>query len=163
MPAPATAAYLRATELPASIGPAIANAVFNAEYDVSTNFVRDTLSVSDAYLGVINTAGRVAYENTVDTIAIVNTFASLIASVPSNLEDAYLAALGKSALALEYFARVPKVAAVISATRAVTDPLLAAAAPAPQNLAARFTLGVPFLTGLNENDEVGFGSFDLLV
>src|SRR3989344_2974584 len=118
IPSLVTTLYLRATGAPAVIAPTIAGTIFDAEYAVSARFVKDTLAFSEAYLGAINETGRLYYEG---TIALNN----LGAIMPSAIEDTYLAALGKSALALDSFARVPKVAAVLSATA----PLLAAVAP----------------------------------
>ena len=45
--------------------------------------------------------------------ALIHSVSSFIAAAPAALEDAYLSTLGRGGLALESFARVPKVAAVL--------------------------------------------------
>ena len=74
-PALATTLSLRATEAPARIAPAVASAVFNAEYAVATRFVKDIHTASLALRDFGETA-------------------------PSAARDSYLAVLGKGVLVL---------------------------------------------------------------
>ncbi|MDO8567002.1 MAG: DUF5011 domain-containing protein [bacterium] len=99
-------------------GPAIASAVFNAEYTVSARFIKDTQTISNVYLGALDTTGRLVYDSFHQGYEGQEKLARLLVDAPATLSsswrDAYLGALGKSALALESFARVPKVAAVLN-------------------------------------------------
>ncbi|MDP2655141.1 MAG: helix-turn-helix domain-containing protein, partial [bacterium] len=107
IPSLASNLFLRTTEVPAHIAPAIASSVFNAEYGVSKRFVKDTQAIRDNYLGAVNMAGRIYHDS---SLALQN-----IGEVgPSAIQDAYLATLGKSAMALHSFAKTPKVAAVLN-------------------------------------------------
>ena len=50
VPALATTLFLRATSAPAPLAPALASAVFNAEYAVSARFVKDMRALGEGYL-----------------------------------------------------------------------------------------------------------------
>ncbi|MEK7060555.1 MAG: helix-turn-helix domain-containing protein, partial [Patescibacteria group bacterium] len=104
-------------------GPAIASSVFNAEYGASARFVKDIQSVSGIYLGAVKTAGRLYSDGSLALRGIGE-------SAPPAIKDAYLAALGKSALALDSFAKAPKVAAVLSVIQSTSAPIVAAVEPA---------------------------------
>ena len=121
VPALATTLFLRATSAPAHLAPALAHAVFNAEYAVSARFVKDMRDLSEGYLGALTTTGRLAYEGAAGTLALARTATSLIAAAPGALEDASLAALGKIAYVGTYGVptwvdsvhQVPQIAAVL--------------------------------------------------
>ncbi|MFA6585059.1 MAG: hypothetical protein WCS97_01290, partial [Candidatus Paceibacterota bacterium] len=120
-------------------GPTLAGAVFDAEYVVASRFVALTDAISGRYLAFIKYTGRFAY----DLKAAVrfpqqlwkSDFRKMFTAAPAAFENAYLGALGKSALALDTIARVPKVAAVLNSApmrtlRSLGGAGLAAAAPA---------------------------------
>ena len=100
VPALATALYLRATSAPATLAPNIARAVFDAEYATAARFVAFTDAVTTQYLALINGTGNLAYEGVSGTRSLALALRSLGEAGPAALEDAYLGALGKIALAL---------------------------------------------------------------
>ncbi|MFA6408375.1 MAG: helix-turn-helix domain-containing protein, partial [Candidatus Paceibacterota bacterium] len=104
--------YLRTAAMPATFAPALAQAVFGAEYAAATRFVSIVGGVSDRYLALIETAGRAAYVGAEGT----RSLASALIGAPPSIEDAYLGALGKTALALETVSSVSSVAAAIVAS-----------------------------------------------
>ncbi|MDE1919713.1 MAG: helix-turn-helix domain-containing protein, partial [Patescibacteria group bacterium] len=128
-PALATAAFLEAAAAPARLGPAIAQAVFDAEYAGATHFVAASHAISDGYLALVLGTGRAAYDGTSSGLALANDASSFAVAAPAALEDAYLGALGKSALALDTLARVPTVANTLSVVHTTSAPMLAAVAP----------------------------------
>jgi len=141
VPALATTVFLRATEAPATFAPAFAQTIFDAEYAGASPFVAFVTDVSDGYLSALVSVGRFAYATHIvsesgyaDTLAFTHTVSSLIVDAPATLSanwrDAYLGMLGKTALAFDTIARVPKVATALSALHSATQPMLAAVAPA---------------------------------
>jgi len=114
-PKVAKIAFLEATKAHSVIAPAIAKAVFDAEYAGASRFVAVANTVSENYLSSLRTAGRLTYSGTAGVLSLSRATGSLIANIPAVAEDTYLGILGKSALALDSFARVPKVAAVLTA------------------------------------------------
>ncbi|HUY05101.1 MAG TPA: helix-turn-helix domain-containing protein, partial [Candidatus Paceibacterota bacterium] len=113
VPALATAAYLRATAVPVALAPALARSVFGAEYALATRFVGATGALSERYLALVEGTGRVAYQGAEGSIA----FAQTLEHAPAAIEDAYLGALGKSALALGAVAPSSSLAAVALAAQ----------------------------------------------
>ncbi|MDP2706021.1 MAG: hypothetical protein Q8O70_00745, partial [Burkholderiales bacterium] len=130
VPALATTAFLRATEVPARVAPAIAQAVFDVEFAGAIHFVAATDSISGAYLASVIGAGNLAYEGAKGTREVASNAGPFITNARIAVNDAYLGAVGKTALAFETFARIPKVAAVLSAVRTTSAPMLAAVLPA---------------------------------
>ncbi|MBI5405840.1 helix-turn-helix domain-containing protein, partial [Candidatus Kaiserbacteria bacterium] len=107
-PALATALYLRATEIPAVLAPAIVYAVFDAEYKAAAHFVTLTRAVSDRYVELVLGAGRLAYAGAENARALVSVPIGLahhtsratgqfFFRAPAALKDAYLGALGNIA------------------------------------------------------------------
>ena len=125
VPALATAFYLHATEMPSRIALPITQDLFGIEYAMAIRFVALSHAVSESYLALLTTTGSLAYAGATHSATLTHTALSLVTAVPSILEDAYLATLGKSALALDSFAGVTKVSVALPAT----TPLLAAVAP----------------------------------
>ncbi|MCX6786462.1 MAG: hypothetical protein NTU85_01405, partial [Candidatus Kaiserbacteria bacterium] len=130
-PALATALYLHTTEIPAKAGPALARAVFNVEYGVSARFVKDTNAVSGSYALALRSLGEAGYSGTTGTLALIQEvrhrqqlWMSDFHNIPIALQDAYLGALGKSALAIDSIIRIPQVATVISASSPSTKTVL---------------------------------------
>ncbi|MBI4065909.1 hypothetical protein HY412_01820, partial [Candidatus Kaiserbacteria bacterium] len=118
VPALAAGFYLRATEVPAIIAPAIAGSVFNAEYAVSARFIKDTQFLTNAYFDALTGTGRLAYNLAKATkVRLPQQLRDF--NFRTTIEDTYLAALGKSALALDTFAHTPKVAAVLNSPPAL--------------------------------------------
>ena len=115
VPALATDSYLRATAAPATIAPALAQAVFGAEYAAASRFVAVTNDASDRYLAFIENAGSATYVGVENTRALARATHSAVARAPATLEDAYLGALGKSAAALDAARHVQPVAAALVA------------------------------------------------
>ena len=113
VPALATAAYLRATAAPATLAPALAQAVFGAEYAAATRFVGATDAISGRYLALVEGAGSVAYQGTAGSLALTQTFSR----APAAVEDAYLGALGKGAVALAAVTPASSLAAVALAAQ----------------------------------------------
>ena len=132
VPALATAAFLHVTAVPATLAPAIASAVFNAEYAAAVRFVPATRDVSERYLALVKDTGDVAYTGATGAIALAGDLNGKVklSKIGVALQDAYLGVLGKTALALDTFARIPKVAAVLSTMRTTSAPMLAAVQPA---------------------------------
>ena len=87
-------------------GPALAEVIFGAEYAVAQPFIAFVNGVSGRYLALIEGAGSTGYTVTDGGLALVRTLPPLFAGVPPALEDAYLGALGKGALALRSFSEV---------------------------------------------------------
>ncbi|MFA6519665.1 MAG: helix-turn-helix domain-containing protein, partial [Candidatus Paceibacterota bacterium] len=112
VPALATAVFLGATEAPAHIAPAIAQAVFDVEYAGATHFVAATDSISSAYLASVMGAGNLAYESAKSTREVANNASPFIRNARIAVNDAYLGALGTTALAFETFARTPMVTSI---------------------------------------------------
>ncbi len=106
VPALATAAYLRATAVPATLAPKLAQAVFGAEYDAALRFVTLTAIISDKYLAFVEAAGRAAYTGADGTRSLASSFTHM----PGAIEDAYLGMIGKTALALGPIAKAPAAA-----------------------------------------------------
>ncbi|MFZ2983710.1 MAG: hypothetical protein WA053_01365, partial [Minisyncoccia bacterium] len=111
IPSLAASIFKRATEAPAVLAPALAQAVFDAEYAGAKHFVAFTSGISERYLALIDTSGRIAYAS----VAGTQTLASALADAPRVIEDAYLGMLGSTALALDTAAHVSPVAAVLVA------------------------------------------------
>ncbi|MHB0865981.1 MAG: hypothetical protein ACYC1Y_03760, partial [Minisyncoccota bacterium] len=111
VPALATTAYLKATAAPAVLAPALAQAVFSAEYGAATRFVALGKEVSRQYLALVSDTGRFVYEGVAGTRTLASVIHSSVSgmswsgvgSVPAALENAYLGLLGKSSLALDSF------------------------------------------------------------
>ncbi|MHB8304204.1 MAG: beta strand repeat-containing protein, partial [Acidobacteriaceae bacterium] len=116
VPSLAAATYLRAAAAPATLAPALARAVFGAEYAGAVRFVAGVNTVSARYLAFVETAGRTAYGGAERT----RVLASSLAHAPAAIEDAYLGMLGKTALALGSIARAPSPAAVALAAPALS-------------------------------------------
>ena len=115
VPRLAATLFVRTTEVPARVAPALAQAVFDAEYALAAHFVALASNVSRAYVAAVMATGRLAYEGTMSTRALVSTAGPLLASTSAAIKDAYLGALGRNALALNTVAHLPNVAAVFSA------------------------------------------------
>ncbi len=115
VPALATTAYLRATGAPAVLAPALARAVFGAEYAIAAPFVGATNALSDRYLALVEGTGRLAYQGTEGALAIVG----VAAHAPVSIRDAHLGAPGESALALGAVTPVSSLAAVAAAAQPV--------------------------------------------
>ncbi len=107
LPALATAAYLRATSVPARAAPALAKAVFDAEYAVATRLVPAAFAVSEHYLALVQGVGTVAYVGTSGALAIADNLdgkvklSQTLAEAQAMIGDASLAALGKAAVAVD--------------------------------------------------------------
>ncbi|MBU6388609.1 hypothetical protein KGQ72_01905, partial [Patescibacteria group bacterium] len=115
VPALAAGLYLRATAAPAELAPAVAQAVFNAEYAGAVRFASAAHTTAATYLALVENTGAVAYSGTTGAVALAHTAAPLFTHTRATLEDAYLGALGTSALALDRLARGPGIAAVLVA------------------------------------------------
>ncbi|MDD2657655.1 MAG: hypothetical protein PHD04_03295, partial [Candidatus Pacebacteria bacterium] len=113
-PALAQTAFLYATEAPARLAPAIAQAVFDAEYAAARPFIAATSQVTEGYLASIKDIGNVAYS--------ISAEARLPHMNMEAVQDAYLGAIGNIALALETASRMPSVAAAIAALQPVLSP-----------------------------------------
>ncbi|MFA5998243.1 MAG: tail fiber domain-containing protein [Candidatus Paceibacterota bacterium] len=100
LPRLASALFLRTTSAPAHLAPALAQAVFDAEYTAATRFVAFTRTISDASLASITSAGELAYTITKGTQDTLRTTGTLLATAPAAVHNAYLGALGTGALAL---------------------------------------------------------------
>ncbi|MFA5998244.1 MAG: immunoglobulin-like domain-containing protein [Candidatus Paceibacterota bacterium] len=100
LPRLASALFLRATSAPAQLAPALAQAVFDAEYTAATRFVAFTRAVSDASLASITNAGELTYTITKGTQDTLRTTGTLLATAPATVHNAYLGTLGTGALAL---------------------------------------------------------------
>ena len=124
VPALATALYLRTVEAPSLVAPALAQAIFDVEYAGATRLVALAHLVSDNSLVVLRITGRFAHDG-------VLALRSLGGVGPAALEDAALATLGTSALALDSLTRAPEVVSLSSTVRTAMVSLLAAVAPAP--------------------------------
>ena len=116
-------------------GPTLAQAVFSAEYAAAAPFVRGAHAISGGYLAAVTTAGRAVQGGAARSTTLARATRSIAARAPAALEDSYLGALGKSALALDTIVREPKVAAVLDAPpvralRGYGEAGLAAVAPA---------------------------------
>ncbi|MEK7114060.1 MAG: helix-turn-helix domain-containing protein, partial [Patescibacteria group bacterium] len=84
----------------AEMSPRIAGAVFDAEYAGARRFVAFTDTMSQGYLASLAAAGRLAYESAKGTRNVFYSAGLFIASAPDTVQNAYLGALGKGALAL---------------------------------------------------------------
>jgi len=119
----AKALFLRTTAMPSTLAPALARAIFDAEYASVSPLVAFAGSASEHYLSGLVTAGHLSYSAVVGSIALTHSTESFIAAIPTVLEDTYLGTLGKSALALRNFSeegltsisRIPKIASVLAA------------------------------------------------
>ncbi|MDO8231970.1 MAG: helix-turn-helix domain-containing protein, partial [bacterium] len=100
-PSLATALFLRTTAVPAVLAPEISKNIVEAGYEGAIHFVRAANFISEGYLSTILGAGRLAHEGVTGAVKVVHAASLLAVSTPSFLEDVYLGALGKAALALE--------------------------------------------------------------
>ena len=112
-PQAARRAFLALASAPSRIAPRIASAVFDAEYAAAQRFIAATGAVSERYLALVEGAGRVAYAGTKGSLALASNIVVEVglpqfpisnyqsASIASALQDTYLGALGKSAVALQ--------------------------------------------------------------
>ncbi|MFH1178685.1 MAG: helix-turn-helix domain-containing protein, partial [bacterium] len=118
VPSLASALFIHTTEAPALLAPALAQTIFDAEYAGAVRFVAATGGISDRYLAFTKSTGRIAYEG----VAFLEEVRppqipgrSDFQKIPIAIENAYLGALGKSALALESLARLPNVTGALAA------------------------------------------------
>jgi hypothetical protein len=108
-------AFLRATRAPAELAPALAEAIFGAEYAGASRFVVLTTRVTDRYALALHSLGEAGYTGAVGTRSLANATGLFIAHAPIAIEDAYLGALGKTAVALDTITHTSPVAAVFVA------------------------------------------------
>ncbi|MDP2706958.1 MAG: hypothetical protein Q8O70_05580, partial [Burkholderiales bacterium] len=152
IPALATAAYLHTTSAPARIAPAIAQAVFDAEYAGAAQFVAATDHITSGYALALRSAGEAGYESAKSARNLATNIGSspLVVNTRVAMNDAYLGALGKTALAFETFWHSPMLAPLETRTRGV---LAAVQAASLTGLAAVFpalTIGEKIALGTYE-------------
>ena len=105
VPALAAALYLGATAAPTRAGPALAQAVFAAEYRTAINFVALANEVTTHYALALQGLGEAGYEAAASTRHTTNAAILALRSLgevgPAALSDSTLGALGKGAVALD--------------------------------------------------------------
>ncbi|MHB1769826.1 MAG: hypothetical protein ACYCPH_01960, partial [Minisyncoccota bacterium] len=124
-PAFAAAVFLRTTQAPATLAPALAQTVFSGEYAVATHFVALTDNISGHYLALVSDTGTLAYAGTAGALALAQLTPPVFTHAPTALENAYLGLLGNGALALDSF--TTRLAHIVSVGN---TPALAAVLPA---------------------------------
>ncbi|MFI5260399.1 MAG: helix-turn-helix domain-containing protein [Candidatus Paceibacteria bacterium] len=120
--APALAAGLsmRAADAPSYLAPALAQAVFGAEYAVAVRFVAISDAVSERYLALIEDTGNAVYDGTEGALALATAFSH----ATSSIEYAYLGAINGTALAIDDTAAVvPSPASLLPPTSSVSTGL----------------------------------------
>jgi hypothetical protein len=118
VPALATSLYLRAIDAPSTLAPSIASAVFDAEYGAALRFVALADTTAARYVALISSTGNLAYEGASGIRSFALALRSLGEAGPATLENAYLGALGKGALALHSLKGEGVLAAVLPALSA---------------------------------------------
>ena len=124
-PALATTAFLQATQVPATLAPALAQTVFSGEYVAATRFVAITNTISERYLALVSGTGTLAYTGTAGVLALANLTPPLFAHAPAAVENTYLGLVGNGALAID---SLPTHLARLVSVKHI--PVLAAALPA---------------------------------
>lgn len=86
-PATARDTYLRMTELPATVAPAIAEVIFNTEYDVAIHFVALGSVMTNGYMAFIKDTGDFAYTiaDQANSFAAATTALAPARSVPQKV------------------------------------------------------------------------------
>jgi hypothetical protein len=95
VPVLATGLFLRTTEAPALLAPALAQSVFDVEYDGASHFVALTTAGTEQYAFAIRSLGEAGYEGTSNARSLARATGSFIS------QDTYLGVLGKTAAAWE--------------------------------------------------------------
>ncbi|MFA5744851.1 MAG: immunoglobulin-like domain-containing protein [Candidatus Paceibacterota bacterium] len=95
VPALATTLFLRTTEAPALLAPALAQAVFDVEYGGATRFVAFTAATAEQYALAMHSLGEAGYEGVSNTRSLARAAGSFIS------QDTYLGVLGKTAATWE--------------------------------------------------------------
>ena len=117
VPQLATSLFLRATEAPAHIGPALAQTIFGAEYGAAERFIAHTTAVSEGYLAVLNSAGQGLYETQTGARRALATTNIALAKMAGVAARAY-ESVSEGGLAIAHsLATIPSVAAVIEAAQ----------------------------------------------
>ncbi|MGD0328642.1 MAG: immunoglobulin-like domain-containing protein [Minisyncoccia bacterium] len=114
-PALAIEAYLRATGIFAACAPALAQAVFAAEYTGASHFVALINAASRQYLEALMTTGHLALTLRSFSEAGYASTVNSITRAPAALEDFYLGVLGKSAYAFNSLFHLSKATNALAA------------------------------------------------
>ena len=105
-------------------GPALAQSLFGVEYAGASRFVAFNNFVGGNYMLALHSLGEVGYESVVTTRSLAIGLRAFSKTEPAAIEDAYLGALGKSALALQNFVEgVPALRKIGEAGLAATAPV----------------------------------------
>lgn len=148
--------FLRATAVPARVAPALAQAAFDAEYAALMPVVALSGQATEGYLAVVHETGREAYALVAGGSSLARATGATLAAAPSMIKDAYLGALGATALALSQpihaIVSVPQVAAVVNATLHALSPIERVALATYETIHTFFVEAHRALTSL-------FGSF----
>jgi len=111
VPSLATSLFFTTTAAPSNIAPALAQTVFDGEYTAAAHLLALTNRIGETYLALVYGAGSTVSANALALRHAVHTALALsttlnpsrafatLANTPAALEDAYLGALGNTALA----------------------------------------------------------------